>query len=243
MPEAPEVKVNDVSLDTSDWPTPQLAAAHELLRQRAVELDLLAAGEADEDIIDAAIEKLLQQDVEVPEPTAEECRRWYDMHLEQYRSGDLAHARHILFQITPGARVQAVRGVAEAMLLELRAHPERFEERAREKSNCPSAAQGGQLGQITRGSMIAEFEKAVFDDTRVGVIPELIHTRHGFHIVSVDERVAGEQLPFEAVAGKIAGELRLASEERAVRQYIALLAGQAELEGVELEAAGSPLVR
>ncbi|MGH8294080.1 MAG: peptidylprolyl isomerase [Steroidobacteraceae bacterium] len=243
MPETPEIKVNDVFLDASDWPTPQLAAVHELLRQRAVELDLLAAGEADEDTLDAAIETLLQKDVEVPEPTAEECRRWYDTHLGQYRSGELVHARHILFQITPGMRVQAVRGVAEAMLLELRTHPERFEERARAKSNCPSAAQGGRLGQIVRGSMIAEFEKAVFDDARVGVIPELIHTRHGFHIVSVDERVAGEQLPFEAVAGKVAGELRRACEERAVRQYITLLAGQAALEGVELEAAGSPLVR
>lgn len=243
MPGAPEIRVNDITLDVSDWPTPQLAAVHELLRQRAVALGLLSAGEHDDDAVDTAIEILLQKDVAVPDPTTEECRRWYDTHLKQYRSGELVHARHILFQVTPGARIQAVRAVAEAMLLELRTHPERFEERAREKSNCPSAAQGGQLGQITRGCMIAEFEKAVFDDTRVGVMPELIHTRHGFHIVSVDERVAGEQLPFEAVADKIAGELRRTSEERAVRQYVALLAGEADLEGVELEAAGSPLMR
>lgn len=238
----PQITVNDVPVDATDWPTPELAATHELLRQRAVTLELLGEA-ADEDAIDSAIERLLQQEVEVPEPTPEECRRWYDTHLGRYRTGELVHARHILFQVVPGMRIEAVRAIAEAMLRELRADPEKFEDRARAKSNCPSGEQGGQLGQIARGSMIPEFEKAVFGDTRTGILPELIHTRHGFHIVSVDARIPGEQLPFEAVAAKVAGELRGASEARAVKQYLTLLAGQAAIEGVELESAGSPLVR
>jgi peptidyl-prolyl cis-trans isomerase C len=236
------MQINDVQVDASDWPSPELAAALELLRQRAVELDLLA-GDAGEEATKSAIEQTLQTEVDVPEPTTEECRHWYDTHRKEYRSGELIHARHILFQITPGTRIQAVRQVAEAMLLELRAHPEKFEERARTRSNCPSGAQGGQLGQITRGSMIAEFEKVIFGDDRLGVLPELVHTRHGFHIVSVDERIPGEQLPFEAVADKVAMQLRGASEKRAMRQYISMLAGRAEVEGADLEAAGSPLVQ
>src|SRR5699024_6308586 len=98
--------------DPSDWPSPEYAAAHELLRQRAVTLSLLRA-DADDETVEQAIEQVLQQEVDVPEPTPEECRRWYDTHPERYRNGELVHARHILFQITPGTPVGPVRSVAE----------------------------------------------------------------------------------------------------------------------------------
>lgn len=236
------IRVNDVAVDVTTAPTPQLAAVRELLRQRAVELALLEEG-ADERRTEAALEQVLEREVAVPEPTVEECRRWYDNHRDKYRNGDLVHARHILFQITPGSPVAAVRSVAEAMLLEVRANPEVFEQRARDKSNCPSGAHGGELGQLTRGSTVPEFEKAVFDGQGIGVLPKLVQTRHGFHIVAVDQRIPGQQLPFEAVRQRIADSLRGASEERALGQYVRMLAGQAELEGVDLNGATSPLVQ
>lgn len=236
------MKINNVSIDASQWPSPQLAAVHELLRQRAVELELLT-DDADEETLTAAIEQVLEREVSVPDATTEECQRWYDANAEQYRNGELIHARHILFQITPGMHIAAIRSVAEAMLMELRANPELFAERARDKSNCPSAAEGGQLGQLQRGSTVPEFEKAIFDGETIGVLPGLVQTRHGFHIVAVDERIPGEQLPFEAVAEQIAAELRGASEERALGQYVRVLAGEAQLHGVDLDAAASPLVQ
>src|SRR5699024_9373092 len=236
------MKINDVYIDPSEWPTPQLGAVHELLRQRALELDLLTQDD-DEQAMSAGIERLLAQEVDVPAPAREECQRWYDSHRDDYRTGELVHARHILFQVTQGTPVPAVRAVAEAMLKELRANPELFAERAKANSNCPSGKQGGQLGQLQRGSTVPDFEKAVFDTKRTGVLPDLVQTRHGFHIVAVDERIAGQQLPFEAVADKVADEMRRTTEEQALNQYVRVLAGQAELEGVDLNAAGSPLVQ
>jgi peptidyl-prolyl cis-trans isomerase C len=236
------VRVNGVAVDTGDWPSEELAALHELLRQRAQQLGLLGEG-ADEAAYGEAIEQLLAREVHVPEPTPEECRRWYDAHPQRYRSGELVHARHILFQVTPGTPVPAIRAVAEAMLKELRAQPELFEARAREKSNCPSGAQGGQLGQLQRGATVPEFEKAVFEGGELGVLPGLVNTRYGFHIVAVDRRIPGEPLPFGAVAERVARELRAAAEQRALGQYVRVLAGQADLQGVELEAAASPLVQ
>lgn len=236
------VRVNDIEIDTSDWPDDRLATIHELLRQRAAELRLIPV-DADAEQSQAGIEKLLGTEVRVPDPTTEECRRWYEAHPGKYRNGDLVHARHILFQITPGAPVASIRALAEAMLKELRINPEVFEKRARDKSNCPSGAQGGQLGQLSRGSTVPEFEKAVFDRPETGILPELIHSRHGFHIVAVDQRIEGQTLPFEAVADRIANELRSASEKRALAQYVRMLAGQADLQGVDLDAATSPLVQ
>ncbi|WP_426663598.1 peptidylprolyl isomerase [Rhodanobacter aciditrophus] len=236
------VRVNGVDVAAADWPSDELAAVHELLRQRALELGLLEA-DAGAEAGAEAVEQLLAREVRVPEPTPEECRRWYDAHPERYRSGELVHARHILFQVTPGTPVPAIRAVAEAMLQELLAQPQLFEARAREKSNCPSGAQGGQLGQLQRGASVPEFEKAVFEGSQLGILPGLVNTRYGFHIVAVDRRIPGEQLPFVAVAGRVERELRAAAERRALGQYVRVLAGQAALEGVELEAAASPLVQ
>lgn len=236
------MKINDVAIDASAWPTPRFAAVHELLRQRAIELGYLGDG-ADDEETERAIERTLDEDVTVPEPSEGECRRWYDANMQRYRSGDLVHVRHILFQVTPRVSVPALRSLAEVMLKEIRANPDLFEERAKKNSNCPSGANGGNLGQVQRGQMVPEFDKAVFGTTTTGVLPALVKSRYGFHIVSVDRRIEGEQLPYEAVHGKIADQLREKTEERAISQYIQLLAAGADIEGVDLAVATSPLVQ
>jgi len=236
------VLVNGVEVESGDWPTPRLAAVHELLRQRARELGFVANDASDDDT-ERAIERTLAEEVSVPEPTDEECRRWYEANAARFRSGDLVCARHILFQVTPGAPVPAIRAVAEAMLHELRTNPALFAERAREHSNCPSGANGGNLGQLQRDDTLPEFEKAIFDDASIGVLPKLVTTRHGFHIISVDQRIEGKQLPYDLVCDDVAAELRRRSEAHALSQYVLVLAGNADIEGVELDAATSPLVQ
>lgn len=236
------VTINGATVDAEAWPTPELAAVHELLRQRARELGFITEGTSEADT-ERAIERTLAEEVPVPEPSDEECRRWYDANAKRFRSGDLVFARHILFQVTPGAPVPAIRGLAEAMLHELRANPALFTERAREHSNCPSGANGGNLGQLQRGETLPEFEKAIFEDTSIGVLPKLVTTRHGFHIIAVDQRIEGKQLPYDIVRDDVAAELRRRSEARALSQYVRVLAGNADIEGVELDAATSPLVQ
>lgn len=236
------ITINGVAVDPENWPTAQLAAVHELLRQRASELGFVAENASDADT-ERAIERTLAEEVPVPEPTDEECRRWFDANANRFRSGDLVCARHILFQVTPGAPVPAIRNLAEAMLHELRTNPALFAARAREHSNCPSGAHGGNLGQLQRGETLPEFEKAIFDDVSIGVLPKLVTTRHGFHIISVDQRIEGKQVPYEFVREEVAAELRQRSETRALSQYVRVLAGNAEIEGVALDAATSPLLQ
>lgn len=237
-----DVIVNGNAVDSAAWPTPQLAAVRELLRQRACVLGHLEDN-ADDAAVERGIERTLAEEVPVPEPTDEECRRWYESNRQRFRSGDLVCARHILFQVTPGSPVPAIRSVAESMLHELQARPELFEQRAREHSNCPSGSNGGNLGQLQRGETVPEFEKAIFADQTVGVLPKLVTTRHGFHIIAVDRRIEGKQVPLELVHEEVAAELRRRSEARALSQYVRLLAGGADIEGMDLDAAASPLVQ
>ncbi|TAL69091.1 MAG: peptidylprolyl isomerase [Burkholderiaceae bacterium] len=236
------VTVNGVDVDVAAWPTPQLAAVHELLRQRACELGFTSDGASETDT-ERALERTLAEEIQVPEPTEEVCKRWYDANMKRFRSGDLVCARHILFQIIPGAPVSVIRAKAETILHEINARPELFDEYARQHSNCPSGANGGNLGQLQRGETVPEFEKAIFGDGTIGVLAGLVTTRHGFHIIAVDRRIEGKQLPYGFVRDEVAAELRKRSEARALSQYMRILAGNADIEGVELDASASPLVQ
>jgi len=221
----------------------ELAAARELLRQRAVAIGLLDPANEDDGTIEAAIETLLEKEVTTPKPTDAECRRYYEQNPSEFESGDLVHARHILFQVTPQVNVPQIRARAEAALNTLLAEPDRFAELAAELSNCPSGEQGGNLGQVGRGDMVPEFEQALFRLGPTGILRELVRTRYGFHIVAIDRRIPGKNLPFEIAHDHIAKRLSSSVEEKGLRQYISLLAGQAEIDGVDLEASVSPLVQ
>jgi peptidyl-prolyl cis-trans isomerase C len=216
------------------------ATVRELLSRRAVEEGLCAAG-APRENVDASIETLLSRAVKVPAPTLDECRRWYDGNPDACVAGELAFVRHILFAVTPGTPVEPLRRKAEATLAELRRSPERFAERARELSNCPSGAEGGVLGQLGRGESVAEFEAAIFGNQATGVLPTLVNTRFGFHIVAVDRRAPGRRPPVEIVHDQIARQMSELSWTRALAQYVRVLAREAAA-GKRGEAA-NPLVQ
>jgi len=236
------VVVNGVAVDPTGYASPAVAAVRELLRQRAVAVGLLD-DHAGGDAVAAAIEQLLDREVAIPAASDDECRRYYEAHRNGLRSGDLVFVRHILFQVTPGAPLDLVRRKAEETLTAVATDPRKFEELARALSNCPSGENGGNLGQIGRGDTVPEFEQALFADGWIGILPRLVKTRYGFHIVSIDRRLEGRVLPFEAARERIAAALTARVQQTALRQYVRLLAGQAEIRGVDLDPAATPLVQ
>ena len=90
--------MNGVEVTPRPEATSELGVARELLRQRAVAVGLLDEASTEEAAIEQAIEELLAREVVTPSPTDEECRRYYDAHPREFESGDLVHARHILFR-------------------------------------------------------------------------------------------------------------------------------------------------
>jgi peptidyl-prolyl cis-trans isomerase C len=248
-------RINGVALNTGEEALApeglRQRACTELLRQAAQRAGLLDAADAPtpDGIISeaaaAAIDALLERELEIPEPDEQACRRHHAAHESAYRPGERARVRHILFAVTPGVDVAALRKHVEPVFLDLRCQdqPEVFAEAARKWSNCPSGAQGGDLGWLTAADCAPEFAREVFGRAEIGVLPRLVHSRFGLHIVEVLEREPGAARPFESVRGAVATALRQQAYVTALRQYLRLLAGQAALEGVDLEAADTPLVQ
>ena len=191
---------------------------------------------------DALIRALL--DLEIHTPTADEatCRRYYDAHPERFRSETLFEARHILLaapEHDEEARTRT-KDLAARLIAELTAAPERFADLALAHSACPSRAQGGHLGQLSRGATVPEFETVLFALEPGALAPEPVATRFGHHVVRLERRIAGERLPFEVVAPRIAGWLEAASWSRAVAQYIGIQAGRARITGIALAVPDGP---
>lgn len=227
----------------------------ELLRQQAVRQGLLPASDTatlaalsaqDHERIAAMVEEA----VPLHTPTEEEARRYYDGHLTRFVTGARARLRHILFAVTPGVDVSALAARAEKALLELSHNavaPGRFAELARELSNCPSGAEGGELGWVTPQDIAPELASELFHqptgEQPTGLRPRLVHSRFGLHVLEVLEREPGRQSAFEDVRDRITAVLAQQSRARAMHQYIRVLAGQAQVEGIDLDAAASPLMQ
>jgi peptidyl-prolyl cis-trans isomerase C len=233
-----------------------LERAHtELLRQEAVRLGRLpevaaSVAPALDDAQRQVIETLLEEAVVTPAPTEEACERYYAAHKPHFVLGQAMHVRHILFAVTPGVDVHALAQRAEAALLELsrKAVPvNRFQELARELSNCPSGADGGDLGWIGPDDCAPELANELFFQSDagwgMGVHPRLVHTRHGFHIIEVLGRRKGQLLPYDQVRERIAQQLTLQARSTALRHHMMQLVAQAHVEGIALAGADSPLVQ
>ena len=188
---------------------------------------------------EALVRGLIEREVKTPRPDAQACRRYYEQNRKQFRSAAIYEAAHILFAARQDRADEFAnaRMAAEAVMGELSQHPERFGDLARAHSACPSAAVGGNLGQITTGQTTPEFEEALIalGDGEITASP--VATRYGFHIIRLDRKIEGRDLPFETVAERIAGYLAEAVTRRATAQYIARLVSNSEIAGIALAGA------
>ncbi|TXI33942.1 MAG: peptidylprolyl isomerase, partial [Aquipseudomonas alcaligenes] len=222
----------------------QALVIRELLQQRISALDIrvrAAAGESEEE---AATRTLIEREVALPHADEATCRAYFERNRSRYASAPLLAARHILLACPADdaeERSQA-RDQAQALIAELQAQPERFAELAMAHSACPSKEQGGALGQISQGQTVPEFERQLFR-LPLGLAGQPLESRYGFHVVLVEQRLEGQPLPFEAVHKSICAELDQRVWQVAVAQYLKNLIGEADIQGILLEGADSPLLQ
>jgi peptidyl-prolyl cis-trans isomerase C len=216
----------------------------ELLLQASRQRDIQAAPAIDEEgrretEDEALIRELVDSQVSVPVPSDDEVARYYEANSARFRSPDLFEVRHILIAARSNDKeaFAAARAKAETIAAELAVQPDNFADLARVFSNCPSAPEGGHLGQLTASETTPEFSEALAKLAVGETTTDPVEARYGFHIIRLERRIDGRILPLTAVAERIADYLAERSQRTASTQYLARLVSAADIRGIDIAGA------
>lgn len=205
----------------------------ELLRQRAAELGFDVTQEED---TDTAIAALLEEELRVPDPSEDDCRRFHAAQVERFSEPVRLRVRHVLLAAAPDdaeARDAQYR-LGQELIEALQRVPERFTEFAQRHSACPSRDEGGELGWLAPGQTVAELDRAL-QHLPQGLHERPLASRYGWHVISIDERREGCELPYEQVAERVRHTLREQASRRALRHYLLALEERFGVEGITLD--------
>jgi len=134
----------------------------------------------------------------------------YQNNIQQYQVPNRVHAEHILFTTVgkTDAEVDEIKKTAEDVLKQAKKGG-KFEDLAKKYSEDPgSKEKGGDLGWITQGQTVPEFEKTAFGLDK-GQISDLVKTQYGFHIIKVLEKETARTKTFDEVKDSLRAPMQL----------------------------------
>jgi nitrogen fixation protein NifM len=124
---------------------------------------------------------------------------YYHYHPDQFRRPETRLARHILItineSIADNTRDAARQRIAE-IAVRLQKEPSRFEEQALKHSECPTALDGGKLGDLPRGKLFPVLDKALFE-LKAGEVSGVLESELGFHVLRCDAITEAGVLDFD----------------------------------------------
>ncbi len=123
----------------------------------------------------------------------DEVKAFYEEHKDEFVAPANARAKHIL--VDEEEKALELKAAIEAGELE-------FEAAAKDNSKCPSAQQGGDLGQFGKGQMVPEFDQAVFA-AKAGDLLGPVKTQFGYHLIKVEDVTEDQTMPFDAVEDQV----------------------------------------
>jgi len=234
----------DQELPNHSAETPEhakLAAMRALVIRELLLQEAIKWGLCDRDGVvnkpEEAIERLLAVQIKVPVPDDADCERYFNENLDNFSTAPQFEASHIFYPapLNDQAARDMARAKAEIALAKINETPQCFDDVARAESACSSATDGGYLGKVSKGQTVPAFESALMAMAKGEISDQPVETEIGFHIIRVDERVDGEDLPFVILKNWISQYLRGQSRQKAINGYVRGLADKAEIQGFDLD--------
>jgi peptidyl-prolyl cis-trans isomerase C len=140
----------------------------------------------------------------------EEAKKFYDENPEQFQTGEVVNASHILVDTEEKAN---------EILSKINAGEVSFADAAKEHSSCPSSQEGGNLGEFGRGQMVPEFDQACFT-MEVGELRGPVQTQFGFHIIRLNARNEAKIMEYSEVKENIEQHLMNQKQTDAYRSKV-----------------------
>jgi len=173
-------------------------------------------------------QRLSQVCKNLPKPSQAAIRKYYEENQEQFKSGEGLRVAHIVkyvnWQTDEQTAYEAISGAHEELKSGVA-----FEAVVDKYTDC--ADSGGDLGFVTKGQMVEEFEDVVFN-LGAGQISDVFRTRFGFHIAKVYSRKPATVAAFEDVKGRITELVKEQMRSEAIDNFIDGLKSEAKIEEI-----------
>ena len=170
------------------------------------------------------------QDVckDIPGPSEKAVLEFYNENKEQFKSAEqvrVAHiVKHINWQTDEATAHNIIRKTQDALK-----NGAVFETLVAKYSDCPE--NGGDLGYITRGQMVEEFEDVVFN-LGVNEASDVFRTRFGFHIAKLYDRKPAVIPAIKEVKKQVVSELKGQMRSKAIDEFVDRLKSKAKIEEI-----------
>jgi parvulin-like peptidyl-prolyl isomerase len=162
----------------------------------------------------------------LPKPAESDLKKYYEENSEQFKTAESARVAHIVKYVNWQTDEETAYNAIQEAHKELQ-NGAAFEAVVDKHTDC--ADSGGDLGYITRGQMVEEFEDIVFN-LGVGEVSDIFRTRFGFHIAKVYDRKPSAVAEFTEVKDQIVSTLEEQMRSTAIDEYIDRLKERAEIE-------------
>jgi peptidyl-prolyl cis-trans isomerase C len=173
-------------------------------------------------MFDAVMQRVVEGVDDVSEV---DVRLFYELHHEQFGQPELRVTRHILITVNPDfaensrdAALARMEQVAE----KLAGRSNRFPQLAKQYSECPTAMDGGTLGDVKAGQLYPELDSVLFS-MEEGEISEIIESEMGFHILLCEKIKPGKRVPFAKAEPKIREILEERQRRSRQKEWLAAL--------------------
>ena len=197
----------------------------EILAQRGVSEEQFRRESGD----DVRVQKLIQQVAEEKVAVSdEEVTAFYEENKARFQQPETATARHILIAVEGEEAKEAKKAEAEAVRARLEAG-EDFATVAKEKTDDPGSRETGGLYTFPRGQMVPPFEEAAFTQ-EIGVVGPLVETQFGYHIIKVESREEGREVPLAEVQTNLVNYLRSQRAQPVIQEYLSNLRSNATIQ-------------
>jgi peptidyl-prolyl cis-trans isomerase C len=179
-----------------------------------------------------AVKKLIETELSSKVAvTPEEVKAFYDSNPDVFKTPEMVRASHILVKVdekaSPEEKAKAlekIKGIQKRIQA-----GEDFAEVAKEVSDCPSKANGGDLNFFQKGQMVGPFENAAFS-MKPGEVSDIVETEFGYHIIKLTDKKAPGTMSFDEIKPRIEQHLKSEKMSQEYPKYIEALKSKAKIE-------------
>jgi peptidyl-prolyl cis-trans isomerase C len=178
------------------------------------------------------IGKLIDQEfIQKVTVSDKETKQFYDNNPQFFKQPEQVRASHILIKVDSKAD-KTQKAEARKQLEEIQQkvkEGEDFAAFAKDSSQCPSSAKGGDLGYFGRGQMAKPFEEAAFA-LKPGEVSDIVETRFGYHLIKVMDKKPEAKIAYNDTEKRIEQRLKNEKIQKEVTLHVEKLKEKAKIE-------------